>query len=319
MKNTKTIGLGTAAIGRPLYINVKQPAETTPFSLQEFKEKGLQVLDDAYQKGIRHFDTAPGYGIAEELLLNWLKTKNDSTINVSTKWGYTYIANFNPEATEHEIKEHSLDKLNQQWAVSKQLLPYLKVYQIHSATLESGVLENNAVLERLHQLKKEHNIILGFTTTGANQTEVLAKGLAVTVAGEALFQSVQCTFNILDQSVLEYASALHKLSGPVIIKEALANGRLLPNVKFASYKKLYAFINLLATKYKVDADAVALRYCMDMFPNATVLSGANNNIHLSANIKATQFYLSELELAQLTDFGILSETYWQERKQLTWN
>ena len=69
MINSKHIGLGTAAIGRPLYINIKQDANTEPFSLSTFKEKGMEVLEDAYNKGIRYFDTSPGYGIAEELLL----------------------------------------------------------------------------------------------------------------------------------------------------------------------------------------------------------------------------------------------------------
>ncbi len=50
--------------------------------------------------------------------------------------GYTYIANFDFNATIHEDKNHSLEKLNQQWEKSKQLLPNLKLYQIHSVTQE---------------------------------------------------------------------------------------------------------------------------------------------------------------------------------------
>ncbi len=68
----------------------------------------MRVLDTAYKAGIRHFDTAAGYGLAEDLLIEWLELKNDSSITVSTKWGYTYVANFNPDAKEHEVKEHSL-------------------------------------------------------------------------------------------------------------------------------------------------------------------------------------------------------------------
>ncbi len=135
MKKINNIGLGTAAIGRPLYINLKQEVDPAPFILSKFKEKGVKVLEDAYQQGIRHFDTAPGYGIAEELLVNWLQKKNDSSIRVSSKWGYTYVANFDPNAKQHEVKEHTLENLNKQWEYSNLLLPYLKVYQIHSATL----------------------------------------------------------------------------------------------------------------------------------------------------------------------------------------
>ncbi|WP_296385032.1 aldo/keto reductase [Winogradskyella sp.] len=319
MKHKNYIGLGTAAIGRPLYINVKQKADDESFSLQNFKEKGFQVLEDAYNNGIRNFDTAPGYGLAEQLVLDWLQTKNDSRIKVSTKWGYTYVANFNPEAKVHEVKEHSISKLNEQWEYSKQLLPYLKVYQIHSATLDTGVLENSEVLKRLHELKKEHNITIGLTTTGANQTEVLEKALSIQVENEALFQSFQYTYNILDQSVSKYTEALQNLSGPFIIKETLANGRLIPNNKYSKYHNLYDFMNRLAKKYNVGADAIALRYCSEVFPEALVLSGANNSEHLIANLKANQFALTKSEIEQLKAFGISSNDYWQERKQLTWN
>lgn len=319
MKEKNNIGLGTAVIGRPLYINVKQHVNAGLFSLLKFKENGLQVLDYAYTKGVRYFDTSPGYGIAEELLVKWLEEKNDPSIRVSTKWGYTYVANFDPKAKQHEVKEHSIDKLNEQWEYSKKLLPYLKVYQIHSATLDTGVLENKEVLKRLHELKKQNNITIGLTTTGANQVEVLKKGMSIQVENEALFQSFQCTFNILNQSILKYAEALQNLSASFIIKEALANGRLIPNEKFIGYHNLYEFMIRLAKKYEVGVDAIALRYCMNIFPEASVLSGANNGVHLSANLKATQFELTNSEIEGLNAFGISSDKYWKERKQLTWN
>ena len=319
MKNRNNIGLGTAAIGRPLYINVKQNVSAESFSLPKFKENGLQVLEDAYNKGVRYFDTSPGYGIAEQLMVKWLEKKNDPSIQVSTKWGYTYVANFDPNAKQHEVKEHSIDKLNMQWEYSKMLLPYLKVYQIHSVTFDSGVLDNFEVLKRLHELKNENNITIGLTTTGNNQTEVLEKGLSVQIENEALFQSFQCTFNILDQSVSKYAKALQNLSGPFIIKETLANGRLIPNDSYVKYYKLYDFMKHLANKYEVGADAIALRYCMEIFPGAIVLSGAATSIHLAANLRANQFSLTESEIDQLNAFGISSKEYWQERKQLAWN
>ncbi|WP_232829141.1 aldo/keto reductase [Aureibaculum luteum] len=319
MKSKNNIGLGTAAIGRPLYININQDASEEVFSLPKFKEKGLEVLENAYKNGVRYFDTSPGYGIAEELMVGWLKDKNDSSILVSTKWGYTYVANFDPNAKIHEVKEHSLANLNKQWEQSKKLLPYLKVYQIHSATLDTGVLENTEVLNRLHELKTEYNIVIGLTTTGDNQAEVLEKGLSIQVEKEDLFQSFQCTFNMLDQSIVKYKKILQERTGPFIIKEALANGRLIPNQNYSKYNSLYEFMTHLGEKYKVGADAIALRYGMEIFTDAMVLSGANNDIHLRANLKANQFSLTSVEINQLTDFGISSYDYWKERKQLKWN
>jgi len=185
-KTNQIIGLGTAAIGRPQYINIRQNKETT-LSLDDFKKKGITTLEKAYQQGVRYFDTAPGYGMAEELLIAWLQTKNDPTIHVATKWGYTYTANFDPNATQHEVKEHSLAKLNEQWNTSKSLLPYLKVYQIHSATFESGVLTNEEILQRLFELKQLYGIAIGITTTGSNQIEVLKKALEIKKNETSLF------------------------------------------------------------------------------------------------------------------------------------
>ena len=225
------IGLGTAAIGRPQYINLRTE-KSSPTNLDEFRQNGFHALEEAYKLGVRYFDTAPGYGLAENLLIDWLQTKNDNTIKLATKWGYTYVANFDTNAKVHEVKEHSLLKLNEQWQVSKALLPYLSVYQIHSATLETGVLENEAILNQLAFLKEEFNLQIGLTTTGFNQVEVLKKGLDVQIDGKQLFDAFQCTYNILDQSISEINIVLKNENKTLIIKEALANGRLFPNDRF---------------------------------------------------------------------------------------
>ena len=70
-----------------------------------------------------------------------------------------------------------MSKLKEQWQVSKALLPHLSIYQIHSATLETGVLQNKAVLDQLAFLKEEYAIKIGITTTGANQVEVIKAAL----------------------------------------------------------------------------------------------------------------------------------------------
>jgi hypothetical protein len=65
---------------------------------------------------------------------------------VGSKWGYTYTAGWKVDADKHEVKEHSLPVLLRQIEKSREYLGlYLKIYQIHSATLDSGVLENNDV------------------------------------------------------------------------------------------------------------------------------------------------------------------------------
>ena len=312
------IGLGTAALGRPQYINVR--LETCDNSnLEKFRQQSFQVLEDAYNLGIRYFDTAPGYGLAEELLLEWLQTKDDDSIEVATKWGYTYTANFDANAKVHEVKEHSLAKLNEQWTFSKQLLPYFKVYQIHSTTLETGILENEAVLSELAHLKKEHNLKIGITTTGTNQVEVIQKALTVLVDGEQLFDVFQVTYNFLDQSLLEIIDELISQNKSIVIKEVLANGRIFKNENYPYYQKMYATLEDLASKYNVGVDAIALKYGLQTISNATVLSGASNTNQLTENLKANSFLLSNDDIQLLKSFKVSPEFYWKERKQLQWN
>lgn len=318
MNKSNLIGLGTAAIGRPQYININQE-DKAPFSLSTFKQNGIAMLDYAYDSGIRYFDTAPGYGLAEQLLIDWVTKKNDPDITVATKWGYTYVADFDPNAKAHEVKEHSLKKLNEQWNISKQLLPNLNYYQIHSATLESGVLENKAVLETLFQLKEEENIKVGLTTTGHNQSEVLQKAIDVHFNGESLFDVFQCTYNILDQSIYELGRQIITNEKQLVIKEALANGRLFPNAAYPTYKALYKALELLSNRYEVGVDAIALQFCSAKLKGAMVLSGANKPEYLEQNLKATGFQLNSEEIEKLSQFKIAPNRYWDERKQLTWN
>lgn len=319
MLNQNRIGLGLAAIGRPQYINIKHEEVNEPFSLVNFRRKGEITLENAYRNGIRHFDTSPGYGVAESILIDWLDEKNDPSITVSTKWGYTYVADFDLNATKHEIKDHSISKLIEQWAVSRRLLPYLKIYQIHSATLESGVLENVEVLNYLHSIKKSYKLHIGLSTTGDNQVEVLKKAMQIAVQGEPLFQSFQCTFNVLEQSILKLRHELQEQKGRLIIKEAMANGRLIAPNRYPDYNRLYDFMRVLAARYQVGVDAVAMRYCLDNFPSALVLSGTTDTHHLTSNLKANLFKLSLPEIEELSAYGIDSPCYWKERKQLDWN
>ena len=310
------IGLGTAAMGRPQYINIRQE-RITDLSLKAFRQNGSTLLDTAYDMGIRYFDTAPNYGLAEQLLIDWGKTRPD--VEIATKWGYTYVANFDPNAQVHEVKEHSLAKLNEQWNQSESLLPRLTTYQIHSATFESGVLENELVLNRLAALKAEHGLRIGLTTTGTNQLEVLQQAMDVQVNGDLLFDAFQVTYNIFDQSLAVIAPLFEHHDRRLIIKEAMANGRIFPTERYPHHAETYKKMQNLAEVHGVGVDAIALRFCIDSIPAFKVLSGAALPQHLSDNLKAETFELTKTDLEGLKECAIDPSTYWDERKRLAWN
>jgi aryl-alcohol dehydrogenase-like predicted oxidoreductase len=318
MSKTK-IGLGLAALGRPEYINIRDES-THDKSKDAFRENAFSVLDFAYKSGIRYIDTAPSYGKGEEFLTNWNSEYQYKDVSLSTKWGYTYVANWELGFNgAHEIKEHSLEKLIEQWQVSKKLQSQLKIYQVHSATFESGILENKEVLKQLYEIKKETGLQIGITTSGTNQSEIIEAALKIKVENEDLFDSFQVTYNIFEQSTHAILKHLLQLGKTVIIKEALANGRIFKNENFSHYKKLYLVIDSLAKKYRVGTDAIALRFIMDNLEPTYLLSGASSIDQLEQNIKAYSFKLDKEELKVLQSFKTDSHKYWKERNELSWN
>src|SRR6202043_247217 len=127
--------------------------------------------DAAYAGGVRYFDAARSYGKAEAFLGRWLEGRGlgPHDVTVGSKWGYTYTAHWRVDADVHEVKDLSAATLRRQLAESRELLgPNLRLYQIHSATLESGVLDDAEVLEELARLRAS-GVAVGLTATGPQQ------------------------------------------------------------------------------------------------------------------------------------------------------
>jgi len=313
------LGLGLAAIGRPEYINIREhPDEDKAES--SYRQRAISLLEFAYQKGIRDFDTAASYGKGEQFLKDWYQEKRYPDVRLSSKWGYTYKANWEIGFNgPHEVKEHSLDKLQEQWSNAIELLPGLKTYQIHSATFESGVLKNKEVLKALHRIKRATGIQIGVSVSGANQKDVISATAKIKVGGKDLFDSFQVTYNILDASTHSILKELLYKGKTVIVKEALANGRLLPSSAYSHYESLYRLMDELASQHDVGIDAIALRFVMDHLGPSVVLSGASTAEQLDQNLKALTFTLSDAELQSLKKYNTDADSYWSERKQLPWN
>src|SRR5690606_22254375 len=180
------LGLGLAALGRPGYITLEHNRDLAgQTGVDDMQARAPAVLDQAWQGGITYFDAARSYGRAEEFLGTWLRHQDtgDTQPVVGSKWGYIYTAGRQVEADQHEVKDHTLPVLQRQWQESYgHLGSWLRLYQIHSATFESGVLERVEVLNELARLKTE-GVHIGLTLSGADQPAVLEAALAVQVDG----------------------------------------------------------------------------------------------------------------------------------------
>src|ERR1700733_4351967 len=168
------IGLGLAALGRPGYITLGHAADLAgQTDVEAMRAHAHTVLDAAWQAGVRYFDAARSYGLAEEFLGSWLAARGlgPGDVTVGSKWGYTYTARWRVDAEVNEVKDLSIETLRRQEGESHGLLgDTLVLYQIHSATIESGVLDDVAVLNELARLRAG-GLRIGFTSTGPRQSD----------------------------------------------------------------------------------------------------------------------------------------------------
>jgi aryl-alcohol dehydrogenase-like predicted oxidoreductase len=316
------IGLGMAALGRPGYINLDHAQDLAcDYDVTTMEARAHQVLDVARRAGIRYFDAARSYGLAEQFLGSWLRYRAVSleSVTVGSKWGYTYTADWKVNAPAHEIKDHSLATFEKQWPESVgNLNGYLKLYQIHSATTESGVLENNEVLRRLAHLKSD-GVCIGLTISGPEQGETLRRAMDITIDGSRLFNSVQATWNLLESSVGPALMEAHAAGLGIIIKEALANGRLTDRNQEREFTPKLSILQTEAKKLNSSIEALALAACLKQPFVDVVLSGATTIEQLVSNVRASDLQIGPDTLARLSEIAEPAKAYWITRSQLPWN
>jgi aryl-alcohol dehydrogenase-like predicted oxidoreductase len=316
------IGLGVAALGRPGYINLEHREDLAgEYGEAAMEQRAHLVLDSAWNAGIRYFDVARSYGLAEKFLGSWLTLRSVSppAVTVGSKWGYTYTAGWKVQAEAHEIKEHSLPVLQRQWGESVALLNgYLDLYQIHSATLESGVLEKNEVLKELARLRSEGTHI-GVSITGPAQADTLRKAMEITLDGSQFFETVQATWNLLESSVGPALLEARAAGIGVIVKEALANGRLTHRNKDPGFEAKRALLQKEAAKFDSSIDAIALASCLAQPFTDVALSGATTAQQILSNLESCRLNLDQEVIVRLAGLTEPAEQYWARRAKLPWN
>ena len=320
------IGLGLAAIGRPGYINLGRDRDLgADRSVEAMRSRAHKVLDAAYAGRVRYFDAARSYGLAEDFLASWLDARafGPGEVTVGSKWGYRYTADWQVGATVNEIKDHSVANLRRQAAESRGLLgDRLRLYQIHSATLESGVLDDPEVLAELSSLAGA-GLAIGLSVSGPRQSDVIRRALEVRVDGRPLFASVQATWNLLEPSAGPALAEAKAAGWGVIVKEALANGRLaaLPasaTLAAPGSRARPGSLENVAGRLHAAADAVAIAAALAQPWSDVVLSGAVSQEQLASNLAAVDLRISPDDLAELGSMAEPPASYWATRASLAW-
>ena len=168
-------------------------------------------------------------------------------------------------------------------------------------------------------MKQQHKLKIGITSSGTEQVKIIEEAQKISCDGKDLFDSYQVTFNIFEQSCFEILKHLLTQGKTIIIKEALANGRIFRNANFPEHQLIYEFLEQLSEKYSVGIDAIALRFIIDNLEPNIILSGASNSNQLKENLKTLNFELDENELSKLKSFAVSPQNYWKERNNLKWN
>jgi aryl-alcohol dehydrogenase-like predicted oxidoreductase len=300
------IGLGMAALGRPGYINLGHAADVGDTDVDAMERHAHTVLGAAYEGGVRYYDAARSYGRGEAFLASWLPGHDDVT--VGSKWGYTYTAGWRVEAEHHEIKDLTVETLRRQLGETRALLGgRLALYQIHSATIESGVLDDGAVREELARLR-EAGVFIGLSSTGPRQAETIQRALEV-----GGFDAIQATWNLHDRSAGSALAAAREAGLGVIIKEALANGRLTSRGDDAPA------LAAAARERATTPDAIALAGVLAQPWVDVVLSGAATVDTLRSNLAALDVsWDAELD-ERLAGLAEPADAYWERRSELAWN
>ncbi len=319
------MGLGLAALGRPGYINLGHSDDLEDnHDVKVMESRAHHVLTAAWEAGIRYFDTARSYGKAEDFLHSWLQKNNVSpdSVTIGSKWGYTYTADWQvkvEDGKKHEIKEHSLPVLQRQIQESRTLLgEHLDLYQIHSTSIESGVLSNIPVLTKLADLRNK-GLAIGFSVTGTGQAATIERALEIEFDGVLLFSVVQASWNVLERSVTPALRMAHDAGLGVIVKEGLANGRLSTRNTSPSFHKQMILLQGLAKEQNSTVDALALAAVLNQPFVDVVLSGAASVEHLQSNLQALQIAWNDSLTDSLQELVEPAKDYWHTRSQLAWN
>jgi aryl-alcohol dehydrogenase-like predicted oxidoreductase len=285
----RRIGVGLAAVGRPGYINLGHdrdlPADR---SVAALRSRSHELLDEAYSRGVRYIDVARSYGRAEEFVADWLRARATvDDVVIGSKWGYTYTAGWRIHADVHETKDHSVATFRRQLAETRALLgSRLDLYQVHSVTPESTALTDTALHRELVRLAEE-GVTVGLSVSGPRQADAIRAALA-----EA-----------------------HARGCTVIVKEALANGRLASHDPGGA---VGAALLRVGAQVGARPDAVALAAAL-LQPWATiVLSGASTTGQLASNLAAVAVRLDPAQLTQLGGLAETAEEYWRRRAGLAW-
>jgi aryl-alcohol dehydrogenase-like predicted oxidoreductase len=159
---------------------------------------------------------------------------------------------------------------------------------------------------------------IGLTVSGPTQADTISRALEVRRDGGRVFDTVQATWNLLERGAETALGAAHDEGMGVIVKEALANGRLTPR-GVADAPADVALLAQEAERLDVAVDVLALASALAQPWADVVLSGAATVWQLESNMRVATFELPVATADRLRGVAVNSIDYWRARSALPWN
>lgn len=262
--------LGTVQFGMDYGIN--NPNGKPPL------KKSLEMLDYAWTKGIKIFDTAYNYGEAEEILSEFVKTRNlGSEIKIITKLKPNILSETSgktAEIVENNLKE-SLKRLSRN---------YVDGYLFHTP---SYIYNDRAVGAMIDLKKKGLTKNIGVSIYEAED--------AVYAAGIKEFDYIQVPYSIFDQRVdrTDFFEIAKKNNITVFARSAFLQGlffmpedRIPPFFEIA--KPYFKKLDEIISKYNISRQQAALLFSLKNESIDYVVFGADNLNQLKEDIEIAQ-------------------------------
>ncbi len=286
--NVSPIGLGTVEIGLPYGIG----ATSLPTN-----EAAERILKTAVDLGITYFDTAHGYGVAEERIGRSGIGRLPNII-IGTKCAQFLEKGADPRGRDLENMirvevEESLRRLRQD---SLQLL------QLHGGSSEQ--IERGELIDILRRLIEEGKVQhVGIATRGEEAP--------LTAIKTGFFSTIQTAYSILDQRMAAHvfpsalAHGIGIINRSVLLKGALTNAvRHLP-LALNPLKENSAQAAAIAEKMSTDLPSLAIRFAAANPAVSTILIGTIDPQHLRSALSAiNKDPLPPAVLTKLSDLAI---------------
>lgn len=178
------------------------------------------------------------------------------------------------------------------------------------------MLDDKAVLSQLAELKAQGTAV-GLSVSGTGQAQTIERALRLETNGAKLFDTVQATWNLLEPSAGNALHLAHQEGLGVIVKEALANGRLTRRNREATFAAKLGVLVRQAERLQTTPETVAFAAVVRQPWIDTVLSGAATEAQLHDNLAAQSVVWDDEVATALSGFA--EPDYWDKRAALSWS